>query len=67
MNEDKERLRHLLEHWVEHNKSHRESFKDWLTKSEKMGLNSVAKKLKEAVDANDEVIKSLQRALKEIK
>ena len=67
MEEDKRRLRHLLEHWVEHNKAHGESFREWAEKAEEMGLSSVSAQLSEAVKGMEEVVKSLQRALEEIK
>lgn len=66
MGEDKLRLRKLLEHWVEHNKAHGESFREWAEKAEGMGLSSVAAHLSEAVKGMEEVVKSLQMALREL-
>lgn len=39
----------LLIHWIEHNESHEENFKEWAEKAKNMGKDEVAKKIEEAI------------------
>jgi len=65
MDQDKEKLKFLLQHWAEHNESHKDNFVKWVRKAKMMGLDSTAENLAKAVDATNESIKYLQKALKE--
>lgn len=47
---DREKLVRLLDHWVAHNNDHADNYLQWSGKAEKMGLEDVARLLKEAVD-----------------
>uniref|UniRef100_A0A7C3MGK2 DUF8180 domain-containing protein n=1 Tax=Archaeoglobus fulgidus TaxID=2234 RepID=A0A7C3MGK2_ARCFL len=49
-----EKLSHLLKHWIEHTKEHRERFEEFASKIE--GTNpEVARKLREAAEKYREV------------
>lgn len=48
---DIETLRILLAHWIEHNKSHEENFREWAEKSEKLGKARVAELISKAADS----------------
>ncbi|TYP57875.1 hypothetical protein [Thermosediminibacter litoriperuensis] len=50
-NKDIETLRILLAHWIEHNRSHEENFRQWAEKSEKLGKGEVSKMITRAADA----------------
>lgn len=50
-NKDIETLRILLAHWIEHNKSHEENFRQWAEKSEKLGKAEVSEMITKAADA----------------
>ncbi|MCT8976350.1 zinc transporter [Clostridium sp. CX1] len=43
-------LRLLLNHWVEHNKSHEEGFSEWVEKSRVMGKADTADFIQKAID-----------------
>ena len=66
MEEDKLRLKKLLEHWIDHSREHEQRFKEWAEKTEAMGLKPVSQHLSQAVNGTEEVAKSLQRALNEL-
>lgn len=66
MEEDKLRLKKLLEHWIEHSREHEQRFREWAEKAETMGLKSVSPHLSQAVKRMEEVAKSLQTALDEL-
>lgn len=65
-NEDKEEktLRVLLAHWVKHNKSHEESFREWADKSKEMGKEEVAKNIEKAIECMEQANKMLMEAKK---
>ncbi|AYO31283.1 MAG: hypothetical protein PWR06_2387 [Thermoanaerobacteraceae bacterium] len=46
-----ETLRILLAHWIEHNKSHEENFREWADKSEKLGKAKVSEMISKAADS----------------
>lgn len=46
-----ETLRILLAHWIEHNKSHEENFREWADKSEKLGRAKVSEMISKAADS----------------
>jgi len=56
------KLRHLLPHWVEHNASHLEAFRQWQQQARDEGLATVANALQETVAAAERVDKALRRA-----
>lgn len=61
-----ERLRKKLEHWVEHNKEHAESFKKAASEAEEIGLVDFGKRLKEAAKSMDESSTLLEAARDEL-
>ena len=63
---DSAKLKHLLEHWIEHNESHSKSFREWADKVKNAGYEELAndilladEKMKECSDllrtANDKL------------
>jgi len=48
---DIETMRILLAHWIEHNKSHEENFREWAVKSEKLGKAKVSEMISKAADS----------------
>ncbi|MFO8017323.1 MAG: hypothetical protein R6U96_01700 [Promethearchaeia archaeon] len=53
MGNDKKKLKKLLEHWAEHNESHKESFEKWRVKAEEKGFGRVVTKLEKAMEMLD--------------
>lgn len=66
MNRKVSKLKKLLEHWAEHNDSHKESFEKWLEFAKEEGLKSVMQKLDKAIEKIDECSEYLRDAYKEI-
>ncbi|MCW3133366.1 MAG: hypothetical protein N2V78_03450 [Methanophagales archaeon] len=61
-----ERLQKRLEHWVEHNKEHAESFSKAAREAEEIGLVDVSKHLRGAAKSMDESSALLETAMKEL-
>ena len=51
---DKDKIEHLLEHWIEHNEGHSESFRKWAGKIKDMGFIETADAIIQAANAMDE-------------
>lgn len=64
--ENKEKLRVLLQHWIEHNTGHSEEFEKWRKTAEDEGEKDIAAHIGEAIksmsNANDALEKALQKA-----
>jgi len=63
MEEEKLRLKKLIEHWAEHNDEHSTRFKESAEKASEMGLPGVAEKLKGAAEAGRKVSEHLRSAI----
>ncbi len=51
--DDLEKLKHLLEHWAEHNKDHAKTYLDWSEKADASGKKELARILKEIADETE--------------
>ncbi|MCK4970588.1 MAG: hypothetical protein KAS77_08680, partial [Thermoplasmata archaeon] len=49
VDEDREKLKRLIGHWVEHNRSHEASYSGWAEKAREMGDEPSAEFIDEAV------------------
>lgn len=45
-----EALKVLLAHWIKHNRSHEEGFREWVEKAQEFGLPQVGEEIKKAAD-----------------
>ena len=45
---DSAKLKHLLEHWIEHNESHGQSFREWAEKVRVAGYEDIAEDILQA-------------------
>ena len=61
--EDRAKLERLLDHWVEHNRSHEASYSEWATRAREMGDVATADLIEEAVRLMGEADELLLRAL----
>ncbi|HEY3362435.1 MAG TPA: hypothetical protein VGK06_11620 [Methanosarcina sp.] len=52
----------MIEHWIEHNESHIESFKEWAQKAKKDGFLEASEDILEAASKIEESNKYLHRA-----
>jgi len=60
--EDLRKLQMLLDHWIEHDDSHVENYKEWAAKAGEAGEEEVAKEIYLAIDESEAVKKHLRRA-----
>ena len=55
-----ENISHLIEHWIEHNESHIQNFKEWAQKAKKDGFLEASEDILEAVDKIEEASEYLK-------
>ncbi len=65
-NDDKARLKALLQYWVEHNQEHRQEIGDWAVKAGALGEAGVAREMTRAAAQMDKASDLLSRALKRL-
>ena len=61
--ETEHKLAHLLPHWVEHNRAHLDTYRQWADKAHEAGLDEVAGHMEEAIKAVQQANAALERAL----
>lgn len=61
-NKDEKTLNILLLHWVNHNKSHEESFKEWVDKARNMGKEETANSIERAIEYMQKANEMLKEA-----
>jgi len=61
-----EKISTLLNHWIDHNNSHMETYRSWAQKAEDASLAEVAVLLKETAEASGAITTKLKTALKAI-
>ena len=63
---EREKLKILLNHWIEHNKGHAEEFRQWAEKARKLGQAAVYDDMMQAAQqmnkANEFLLAALDRA-----
>ena len=64
--DDKEKLPIIIKHWIEHNESHIEEYRQWAEKAGEMGLAGIKARITEAMDEIIRANSSLEEALKEL-
>lgn len=65
-NDERAKLRTLLNYWMEHNKEHSQEFREWAGRAEKFGEAEVSKEILAAAQEMDRVNESLSQALKRL-
>lgn len=63
---EKEKLRILLDHWIEHNREHGDEFKEWAEKARDLGEAVVQEDMLDAAQYINKASESLLRALEEL-
>lgn len=64
--DDREKMPIIIKHWIEHNESHIEEYRQWAGKAGEMGLDGIKARITKAMD---DIIRSnsrLEEALKEL-
>jgi hypothetical protein len=64
--DDKEKMPIIIKHWIEHNESHIEEYRQWAQKAGEMGLDGIKARITEAMDEIIRSNSSLGEALKEL-
>jgi len=67
MEVEKEKLRVLLNHWVQHNREHAQEFRHWAEKVERLGQAAVSDEMMQAVQQMDKANEFLLAALEGLK
>ncbi len=62
----KEKLSSLLQHWIDHNVSHKESYLSWAAKAEKENFSDIVSCLEQAGQLTDKINIEFEKALKKI-
>lgn len=60
------RLQKKLEHWIEHNKEHAESFRKAAREAEEIGLVDISRCLNDAAKGMDDISALLEKAMREM-
>jgi hypothetical protein len=60
--EDLRKLQMMLDHWIEHDDSHVESYREWAEKASASGEEEIAREIHLAMDDSETVKAHLKRA-----
>lgn len=58
-----EKLKHLLEHWIEHNEAHVKTYSEWVSKAESLGEKKLSNILREVVDESKKLDDLFKKAV----
>lgn len=64
MSKDEKTLNILLVHWVNHNESHEEGFREWVSKAKEMGKEETANYIEKAIEYMQQANEMLLEAKK---
>ena len=65
-NEERAKLRTLLNYWVEHNKEHSQEFREWAERAKALGEVKAGEEMLQAAQEMDKASKILSQALKRL-
>ena len=60
---DAEKLKILLDHWIEHNTAHKEEFERWAQRARGAGLEAVFREIEAAAEKLEEANAHLRKAI----
>lgn len=61
--EETAKLRHLIEHWMEHNEDHVKNYREWAQKAEGWDRGELAAVLEEIAQENERMNELFRKAL----
>ncbi|MFC2066113.1 hypothetical protein ACFLUO_03490 [Chloroflexota bacterium] len=64
--DERNKLRSLLNYWIEHNKEHSQEFKEWADKAKAFGEEVIGEEMIHAAKEMDKASRLLFRALKRL-
>jgi t-SNARE complex subunit (syntaxin) len=62
--DQKKKLSVVIEHWIEHNESHKGEYKKWAQTAGELGCDSVKTEIEEAMEKISQANQHLMKALK---
>ena len=62
-NDERAKLRTLLNYWIEHNKEHSQEFREWADKAKEFGEAEASEEMLQAAQEMDKASKFLSQAL----
>jgi len=62
--EERKKLSIVIEHWIEHNRSHTGEYRRWAQRAGELGLEMVRAEIEEAIERLSQCNTSLEKALK---
>jgi len=62
-----EKLKHLIEHWIEHNEAHVKTYSEWASKAEALGEAELSEVMKQIVVESGKLNGLFGKALEIIK
>jgi hypothetical protein len=62
--DQKKKLSVVIEHWIEHNESHRGEYRKWAQTAGELGLDSVKAEIEEAIEKISQANQHLSKAEK---
>lgn len=60
---EKEKLQHLLRHWIEHNEAHVKTYDEWIARAETMGEQELSDILRQIVEESKKLNGLFKKAL----
>ncbi len=60
-----EKLKHLLEHWVEHNEAHVKTYSEWAAKAESLGEKKLSEMLRQIAEESKKLEGLFKKAMKD--
>jgi len=65
-NDERAKLKTLLNYWIEHNKEHSQEFREWAGKAKVFGETQACEEMLRAAQEMDKASESLSRALRRL-
>lgn len=65
-NEERSKLRTILDYWIEHNRQHSREFREWAGKAKGYGEDEAGKRMLQAAQEMDKASQSLSQALRSL-
>jgi len=65
-NDERAKLRTILNYWVEHNKEHSQEFREWANKAKTLGEAEVSEEILAAAQEMDKASKFLSQSLRRL-
>lgn len=58
-----EKLKHLLEHWIEHNSAHVKTYREWASKTESLGEKELSAILEQIAEESKKLERLFKKAI----